>query len=41
MALQATSVPYQVEKVGRGGLDERRRPVPSVLGVSRISLLIL
>ena len=35
MELQATSVSYRVEKVGQGGLDEQRRPVPSVLGVSR------
>lgn len=35
MELQATSVSYQVERVGQGGLDERRRPAPSVVGVSR------
>lgn len=35
MELQATSVSYRVEKVRQGGMDERRRPVPSVLGVSR------
>jgi hypothetical protein len=41
MELQATNVSYRVEKVGQGGLDERRRPVPSALGVSPSSLLIL
>jgi hypothetical protein len=35
MELQATSVSYPVEREGLGGLDERRRPAPSVLGVSR------
>lgn len=34
MELQATIVSYRVEKVGQGGVDERRRPVPSLLGVS-------
>ena len=33
MELQATSVPCWVEKVGQGGRDGLRRPVPSALGV--------